>query len=177
MSLDQDVYLPDVDEGAYSEDEVVKARFFKDFLTALKDMYSGIVTEVNGTIEDFDPVVIGLTTAGTGTYSFQTGTYRNQGGFVNYWFDVSWTAHTGTGVLGLILPFPVAQSDNDLWVNPLQTIFLTYPVGYTSAWINCIENTETASVLFTGTGVASSTINVPGTGEMRGHVSYLSQGE
>jgi hypothetical protein len=55
------------------------------------------------------PVVFGLTTAGTGTYTNQAGTYVRIG---NLWilnFRISWTAHTGTGnptIRGLPLTVP-----------------------------------------------------------------------
>lgn len=52
------------------------------------------------------PVVIGSTTAGTGTYTTQSGSYTKIGRFVTVNCDLAWSAHTGTGNLVITgLPF------------------------------------------------------------------------
>jgi hypothetical protein len=54
----------------------------------------------------FTPVLIGLTTAGVGTYSTQLGIYTKIGNVVNYAISLIWTAHTGTGGMRITgLPF------------------------------------------------------------------------
>ena len=60
----------------------------------------------------FTPVVIGATTAGTGTYTDQSGVYTKIGNRVFYRINLSWTAHTGTGVIIFTgLPFTSAVGD------------------------------------------------------------------
>lgn len=57
----------------------------------------------------FTPDIIGLTTAGTATYSARGGTYTERFGLVFFSFFTAWTAHTGTGNLGVAgLPFTAA---------------------------------------------------------------------
>jgi hypothetical protein len=47
----------------------------------------------------FTPTIIGNTTAGTGTYTIQTGIYTKVGRAVSIQIRMSWTAHTGTGIM------------------------------------------------------------------------------
>jgi len=54
----------------------------------------------------FTPVIIGTTTAGTGTYNHQIGVYTKVGRSVNYQIHIDWSAHTGTGNMNISgLPF------------------------------------------------------------------------
>ncbi len=54
----------------------------------------------------FTPAIIGTTTAGTGTYVVQGGTYTKIGNVVYVQISLVWSAHTGTGALQLSgLPF------------------------------------------------------------------------
>jgi hypothetical protein len=57
----------------------------------------------------FTPTIIGLTSAGTGTYSNQTGSYVKVGQIVSIYIRIDWSAHTGTGNMGFGgLPFTTA---------------------------------------------------------------------
>lgn len=47
----------------------------------------------------FTPIIAGETTAGTGTYSGQSGAYARVGNLFHFHLYVGWTAHTGTGNL------------------------------------------------------------------------------
>ena len=59
----------------------------------------------------FTPVIIGTSTAGTGTYTTQQGRYTKIGNQVTVHIFLDWSAHTGTGNLKLAgLPF---QSSNN----------------------------------------------------------------
>jgi hypothetical protein len=56
------------------------------------------------------PVIVGSTAPGVGTYTQQVGYYTKINGWVFYNFRIDWTAHTGTGNMGLQgLPFPIAS--------------------------------------------------------------------
>ena len=56
----------------------------------------------------FTPTVIGLTTAGTGTYSTQIGKYTKIGRLVTVEVFMDWSAHTGTGNMAFSgLPFTI----------------------------------------------------------------------
>jgi hypothetical protein len=57
----------------------------------------------------FTPTIIGKTSAGTGTYSNQTGSYIKVGQLVSIFIRMDWSAHTGTGNMGFAsLPFTSA---------------------------------------------------------------------
>jgi len=54
----------------------------------------------------FTPTIVGSTSAGTGTYSTQVGTYTRVGRAVSFRLLIAWSAHTGTGsMLAGGLPF------------------------------------------------------------------------
>lgn len=50
-------------------------------------------------VEEFTPVVVGHTTAGTATYTTQIGTFQKIGNMVHIELALSWTGGTGTGNL------------------------------------------------------------------------------
>ena len=58
----------------------------------------------------FTPTIIGLTTAGTGTYGANNGKYTKIGNVVTFSVDMNWSAHTGTGNMAIAgLPFAAAN--------------------------------------------------------------------
>ena len=58
----------------------------------------------------FSPVIIGLTTAGVGTYSLQKGAFSKIGKRVFFELYLGWTAHTGTGFCRITgLPYTSAN--------------------------------------------------------------------
>jgi hypothetical protein len=77
----------------------------------------------------FTPTVTGTTTAGTGTYSNQTGYYTKVGRLVTITVYMNWTAHTGTGNMRFSnLPFTsanVATNYNGISIAFLGGIALT----------------------------------------------------
>jgi len=60
----------------------------------------------------FTPAIFGSSTAGTGTYSRQTGTYTKIGNRVYFSIYIVWSAHTGTGDMNINgLPFTSNSSN------------------------------------------------------------------
>jgi len=54
----------------------------------------------------FTPVIVGTTSAGSGTYTAQAGRFTRIGNVVNLWITIGWSAHTGTGNMRLTgLPY------------------------------------------------------------------------
>jgi hypothetical protein len=63
----------------------------------------------------FTPVIVGTTSAGTGTYTLQAGWYTKIGNQVFITITIRWTAHTGTGNMKITgLPF----TSNNATTNP-----------------------------------------------------------
>jgi hypothetical protein len=67
---------------------------------------------VEGARISFTPTIQGTTTAGTGTYSSQSGSYVKNGNIVTFEFEITWTAHTGTGnIIVAGLPYSAANGE------------------------------------------------------------------
>lgn len=68
--------------------------------------HAKIFDSVEGT---FTPFAKGGSTAGTATYSKQSGFYRMRDGIVSFQIDMAWSGHTGTGTMTIDgLPFATA---------------------------------------------------------------------
>lgn len=71
---------------------------------------NGFVTLNSGVSSGtYTPVITGGTTTGTGTYTKQQGTWLKVGPTVFVTVNISWTAHTGTGVQRCSMPFTAAN--------------------------------------------------------------------
>jgi len=112
------------------------------------------VTLVEGVERSFTPVIQGTTTAGTGTYSAQNGTYVKNGNIVTFQLVIDWSAHTGTGDIQ-IAGFPYAPINDQpvpvgwVWANGLTitgqaTFGLT--AGQTFGALGAINNGTYAAV-------------------------------
>ena len=77
------------------------------------------------------PIIQGTTTAGTGTYTLQSGQYHKLGSLVTVTAVIIWSAHTGTGNMLIAgLPFTVrAIGSNYVPQGILNTINITWPSG------------------------------------------------
>ena len=71
----------------------------------------------------FTPTIIGTVTAGTGTYSTQSGTYTRSGRVVTFSLLLAWTAHTGTGDIRV----------NGLPFTPSPAQYIVSPIAYNLA--------------------------------------------
>lgn len=60
---------------------------------------------INYSKGSYTPTLVGGTTAGTTTYTFQDGRWRRVGPLVFVWGQINWTAATGTGEQRYSLPF------------------------------------------------------------------------
>ncbi|MCK5344706.1 MAG: hypothetical protein KAR20_14930 [Candidatus Heimdallarchaeota archaeon] len=177
MTLPTNIILPLRNEAILSNDPKRNQQYQRELIFKLQEMYADIVQNVNGDIKEFDSTVSGTTSAGVGIYDSQTGWYLRQGLMVDVWFDVEWTAHTGTGDLFLQLPYKVFNTrafgeTNKPFVGVLQTSSVTFAVG-TAATINAIPDTFRGEIWEYGTAVATANIALAGTGQIIGHVRYV----
>jgi hypothetical protein len=89
-------------------------------------------TSGTGTSELFDdyeegtwtPVIVGSSSAGTGTYTTQSATYTKVGRAVTFEFSLVWTGHTGTGFIQ-IGGFPFNPAAQTYYVVQTENIALT----------------------------------------------------
>ena len=101
----------------------------------------------------FTPTIIGKTTAGTGTYSNQTGSYIKVGQMVSIFIRMDWSAHTGTGNMGFGgLPFTSAGTfANGAAVNGMAG--MTVPASsYVAANVDASSTTGTFLAIPVGGG-------------------------
>lgn len=105
----------------------------------------------------FTPTIFGATTAGSGTYTTQVGRYTKIGDRVFYNGRVTWTAHTGSGAMGVAgLPFTSANVSSSLHVVNVYHTTLTLPSGST---LQAFQNSNSTTIAFrsipTGGGTAA----------------------
>jgi hypothetical protein len=94
----------------------------------------------------FTPTIVGLTSAGTGTYSLQHGKYQRVGNTVRVHISIIWTAHTGTGNLAIGgLPFAMASSPS---VQPMSTYHENLTFASTKASIACAAPTTSQIYMY-----------------------------
>lgn len=85
-------------------------------------------TDFNLTTNTFTPTIIGLTTAGLGTYNTQAGFYTRIANRIFFNLTLSWSAHSGTGDMK-IQGLPVSAST----VNSESALSVAYVDGITTA--------------------------------------------
>jgi len=108
----------------------------------------------------FTPVLVGTTTAGTGTYSVQNGFYTKIGHKVFIQITLRWSAHTGTGNMKITgLPFSSSGSG----VNPVTYICYFNNIALTASnYPLALQDQGTSEILLrqgpTGGGAAT---NIP----------------
>jgi len=104
----------------------------------------------------FTPTLVGLTTAGTGTYTTQAGAYWTLGKLVYFELDLVWTAHTGTGVMRVDgLPFTKANNGINAAVAVVFNNLTLTAVG-NKVEAQVAANTSTINLFEIGSGAAAS---------------------
>lgn len=179
MTLPTDVLLPLQSDLIKAGDPETLELYLRNLIETLTERDRQVVGNVNGTINQFSPVVKGSVTAGTGTYAAgeQVGWYLRQGIIVDVWFDVIWSAHTGAGFIYVELPYQVAASPNSTVMRPfvgqMETSGITYTVGYTSTFGEGEPNTFKYNLVQTGSAQTAALLAIPGSGRLLGHVRYI----
>jgi len=132
------------------------------------------------TLDDYEegtwtPIIVGATTAGTGTYSSQNGRYTKVGNMVTATSYVEWSAHTGTGGMRLGgLPFATLSATANLggvavgYNHNIALTALNVLTAYTLA-----NSTECVVDQYPVGGGASTTVPIDTAGGIVFTVSYL----
>ena len=152
--------------------------YVRDLTSELQTMYSDMVDNIDGNVRDWSPSITGGTVAGAATYAAngQYGLYLRQGIRTTVFFYASWTAHTGNGDLVISLPYIVKSLNSvEIFLGNVETSGLAFPAGTTSLSIKALQNTRTAKIICSGSGVASSYLQLAGTGSITGQVFYIGQ--
>ena len=117
-------------------------------------MVNGAREISNGT---YTPTVQGASVAGAGTYTTQTGSYTVDSElYCTVNFNITWTAHTGTGTLISVLPFTSAETN---W-SPFIASNYTYGAGVTPNWlVNATQAYATGRTMADGAAAGNLAID------------------
>jgi len=106
----------------------------------------------------FTPTVIGTTTAGTASYSYNSGSYTKIGNLVTISFYIAWSSGTGTGDLRIAgLPFTTANS------NDIGALTLGYVSNLTLTALNYATSrvaVNSTQIIFEQTPVGGGAVSV-----------------
>lgn len=144
----------------------------------ITNFYRDIASEVNGTFKEFTPVLYGSTTAGTLTYTNQTGFYYRKGIMVDLFLSVDFTAIGGAvGSIQIDLPFFSKQLISTPWNACCYTSGLSFSANYTNAFLVLEQNSRTATLFENGSGQTAQalTFATAGTGGIKCHLRYIGQ--
>ena len=177
MTIPQELYLPLQTEEIFDLSEQDQKRYWKELLNTLTDRDREVVNIVNGTYQYLEePTISGGTSAGAGTYTSREAWVLRQAIMVDYWFDISWSNHTGTGDLLINLPYVAINTNLSPFVGVVESS-LTLTAGYTWLTLNCIGDTSTAYLIENGSGVPSQEVAIATSGRIAGHVRYIGKGD
>lgn len=113
----------------------------------------------NSTPIEFTPSVIGTTTAGTGTYTYQIGSGQLIGNRFEFSISIGWTAHSGTGLIAVInLPYAARNQSNKLVALSVVAENLTY-TGQLCAYMLPSETSIRLGQISSGAPLAGVTID------------------
>ena len=181
MTLPLDTLLPLHSEKIKEGGESLNT-YLRDLTTTLQRQYDDIAHTINGDTRrsvdtgsrQYTPTVSGLTTAGVGTYVHQTGWVFRQGLMIDFFFDLRWTAHTGTGSLIVDMPYQCAEIDHFPFVGPIMAQNVVF-TGYLSGV--ALPGTRSLEIVDTRSGLAFNNITVPNTDTtLRGTIRYVGVG-
>lgn len=106
------------------------------------------------TPDEFTPTLVGLTTAGTGTYTYRMASGQLIGNRFYFSVSMAWTAHTGTGLMAVTgLPFASLSTANRISVVSIVADNLTYG-GQLTAYI--LPSESQIRIMQQATGAALS---------------------
>lgn len=172
MTLPTDIILPLETDLIKSGDPDSLELYMRNLIDTLTDMYQQLAQNVNGFIREWTPIVFGTTSDGTGTYDHAGGFYLRQGIIVDVWYDVQWTAHTGTGNVGIKLPYKAANATTVPWEDVCG--FSTLNLGAYS-YLTSNVDPDSFDMLFVrnGSGLARQFQPIAGAGRLLGHARYI----
>ena len=164
-------------------DEEAQLIQWKEKISSLHEMYEDIVQVVNGdmTYIGFDsadqsqviPLISGTTSKGIGTYSDREIWRLRQGLLCHIWFDISWTAHTGTGNIYVDLPWEVALTSYDPFIGTIESDNINLTSTYSWLTINCQSSTFKGNIIRSGDSITSSPLPMQTSGRLKGYVKYI----
>jgi hypothetical protein len=142
-----------------------------DDLRAAFQKVNGNFSSIFPIVSTFTPVLIGVSSAGAGTYIAQVGRYTKVYNLVYYYIHLAWSAHTGTGNMRITgLPYTSLNTANVAYFAPVMSSSLdgssvTYGgdiiarVNNNASTIDLLYQSGSGSNISMDTNGASITIN------------------
>lgn len=177
MTLPTDIIFPLETDLIRSGDPSSMELYIRKLVESLTNMYQQVAQNVNGFIRQWTPTAYGLTTSGSGTYTYQDGWLRRSGIVTELWFDISWSAHTGTGGLAILLPYKAAKSSQQPWVGVILSSSASnnFGAGYTYLVLRAEQNTTQGTIIRCGSTTASAEQQIANVGSYSGYIQYIGQ--
>ena len=183
MTIPSEIILP---EPPASIDGELRSYLY-DYTKEIQRIYENIAISTNGTYlyanpdsavgydqNVWQPEVFGVSVAGAGTYDHQVGYTVRKGIVVNAFFDIQWSAHTGSGNFYVELPYKVRKADNMPFVGTAQTSNFTLgSIDY--AVFNAIPNTYRLELWSVTTAAATANIALDTAARVIGSITYIGQ--
>lgn len=195
MTIPINFKLPELDKASTPEQ---MSSYIQDLTYELQNMYEKTAQNVNGVFRnsaDLDgsewiPTVFGGTVEGSPQYTFQQAYVLRAGLMVDYWFAVSWIEVGGaSGNLRIKLPYKVsppfagssgAPGDFFGWGGSLESGSANAPgasglnfAGGTSINCKAAMGLTFASVISSGSLLASTALNISRNVYINGHIRYI----
>lgn len=170
MTLPTNINLPISDDDDY----------LKRLTYALSTYMQQTNFECNGTYDTLTQAnsylfIKGTSTAGTATYT-NTIMFSQRSNLVNrVWFDITWSGHTGTGNVQVVLPYSAQFVSENPFVGPIEASNITFTAGYTYLVGNVAPDTNLLKINQCGSGVASLALPMSADGTLRGSIIYAGQ--
>lgn len=175
MTLPTEIIFPLSEERLNSADPREIGSYVRDLVRSLTTMYQELSQSTNGDIREFHPKITGDTTPGSGTYTNQDGWYLRKGLMVDYWFGLSWTAHTGVGHAYIELPYKVKKTTYPPFVGEVHGQY-NYGGGYTGLFSLGGSSTFKNYLYAEGPGgLAFLPLQLLTSGTLFGHIRYVGQ--
>jgi hypothetical protein len=176
MTLPTDIIFPFRPETFNADDPKKFQDYMQQLVDKLTDMYQQIAQNVNGWIKPWTPSLFGVSAANV-TYANQFGWSRRSGIVTELWFDLTWTACSSGGDVGIQLPYKTAKSSGAPWVGVIQSSSSsnTFGGGYTYLVWNATPDTSEGLIVQCGSGISSTPIQLANKGGYKGYIQYLGQ--
>ena len=120
------------------------------------------------------PVITGVGSAGTGTYSVQAGFYTRIGNMVFLTATITWSAHTGTGNMTITgLPFACRNQSGYNPLGVLNTISIILPATTIAIVGSLAANASTVTLQAIEDNAVNSAIQMSSAGTIQLTLNYL----
>ena len=136
---------------------------------------NGNISQITDTNTPGYEFVQGSTAAGNGTYSNCIIWTRRSNLLTTSWFDITWSATTGTGNVLVQLPYFSQPSTQLPFIGVIESDSMTFTAGYTYLTGNLTPGTNLLGINQNGSGQPVLALPISGTGHLRGFISYVGQ--